>query len=133
MIKTTIIINTSREKEIVNIDQEIRNIIAEQGWSDGLLLVYTPHTTTALTINENADPDVPLDILQHLQQLVPRLADFAHSEGNSDAHILSSLLGNSVQLIIEGGNLVLGTWQSVFLAEFDGPRQRNIFLKFVES
>jgi secondary thiamine-phosphate synthase enzyme len=90
------------------------------------MTVYTPHTTTGLTINEGADPDVRLDILAHLRAMVPRHAGFRHAEGNSDAHIKATLLGSSVQIIVERGRLVLGTWQRVFLGEFDGPRRRTL-------
>jgi len=126
-------INTKKEKELVNIDSEIKEVILGKKWENGILTIYTPHTTSAITINENADPDVARDILSHLQELIPRNADFRHLEGNSDAHILSSLLGASEQIIIENRKMLLGTWQSIFFAEFDGPRARNIYLKFLNS
>ena len=124
-------LSTHREKEFVSIGGKINEVIKNKNWQDGLLHIYTPHTTSAITINENADPDVPLDIVQHIQKLVPKEANFAHGEGNSDAHILSSLFGASEQVIIENGKMALGTWQGIFFAEFDGPRSRSVYLKFI--
>jgi len=124
-------LSTHREKEFVSIGGKINEIMKNKNWQDGLLHIYTPHTTSAITINENADHDVPLDIVQHIQKLVPKEANFAHGEGNSDAHILSSLFGASEQVIIENGKMALGTWQGIFFAEFDGPRSRSVYLKFI--
>ena len=91
--------------------------------------MYSPHTTTAITINENADPDVPRDILKKLEELVPQQDNFAHMEGNSDSHIKASLFGSSVRVIIKDSQLLLGTWQSIFFCEFDGPRTRKFFVQ----
>ncbi len=98
--------------------------------SEGVITVFSPHTTTAVTINENADPDVPRDILRKLEELIPQRDNFSHMEGNSDAHIKASLFGSSVRVIVKDDNLLLGTWQSIFFCEFDGPRTRNFYLQF---
>lgn len=106
--------------------------VARSGVNRGLVVVFVPHTTAGVTINENADPSVRQDILRKLHQLVPREETFyEHAEGNSDAHIKASIMGFSVTALIEGGKLVLGTWQGVYLCEFDGPRQRQVMLRVV--
>ena len=99
-------------------------------FSEGVITVFSPHTTTAVTINENADPDVPRDILKKLEELIPQRDNFSHVEGNSDVHIKASLFGSSVRVIVKDDNLLLGTWQSIFFCEFDGPRTRNFYLQF---
>lgn len=109
----------------------VRQTVAESGVIDGICVVYVPHTTCGITINEHADPDVVTDIVSKLEELVPRNGRYAHIEGNSDAHIKASLVGNSQTIIIQGGKLLLGTWQGVFLCEFDGPRKRNVFIKVI--
>jgi secondary thiamine-phosphate synthase enzyme len=98
--------------------------------SEGVITVFSPHTTTAVTINENADPDVPRDILKKLEELIPQRNNFSRVEGNSDAHIKSSLFGSSVRVIVKDDKLLLGTWRSIFFCEFDGPRTRNFYLQF---
>ncbi len=98
--------------------------------SEGVITVFSPHTTTAVTINENADPDVPRDILRKLEELIPQRDNFSHMEGNSDAHIKASLFGSSVRVIVKDYKLLLGTWQSIFFCKFDGPRTRNFYLQF---
>jgi len=110
---------------------DITNIISEEAENigNGIMLIYVPHTTAAITINEAYDPSVMDDLMEKLSALVPYSKNYKHSEGNSDAHIKSSLIGNSVQLIVENGNLVLGKWQGIFFLEFDGPRDRKIFVK----
>ncbi len=114
---------------MVNITDEVRRAAAESGVTDGILHVFVPHTTAAVTINENADPDVVRDIEAHMSALVPRDGGFRHSEGNSDGHIKSSLFGCSETVFVEGGKLVLGTWQGIYFCEFDGPRSRKVFVK----
>ena len=99
----------------------------------GICHVFTPHTTAAITINENADPDVPKDIIMKLDKIIPLNDNYRHIEGNSAAHIKSSLVGASEMVIIENGNLVLGTWQSIFFCEFDGPRTRKVLVKLVSA
>lgn len=122
-------IQTKQRDEFVDITSEVRRCIREQGAKSGSCLVYCPHTTAAITINENADPTVPGDILRKLAELVPANDGYRHPEGNSDAHIKSSLIGNSVRIIIEDGQLCLGTWQGIFFCEFDGPRQRRFWVQ----
>jgi len=124
-------IKTAKRIEMVDITGDVRTIIREEGFVDGLCHLFVPHTTAALTINENADPAVCRDILNHLSRLVPPSSPYDHREGNADAHIKSSLVGPSETLIVEGGRLVLGTWQALFFCEFDGPRERKVFVKLL--
>ena len=121
-------LQTSKRNEFIDITSRIQDVIEEV--SEGVITVYSPHTTTAVTINENADPDVPRDILRKLEELIPQRDNFSHMEGNSDAHIKASLFGSSVRVIIKDSQLLLGTWQSIFFCEFDGPRTRNFYLQF---
>ena len=121
-------LQTSKRNEFIDITARIQNMIKEV--SEGVITVFSPHTTTAVTINENADPDVPRDILKKLEELIPQRDNFSHMEGNSDAHIKASLFGSSVRVIIKDSQLLLGTWQSIFFCEFDGPRTRNFYLQF---
>jgi len=125
-------VRTNKKSEFINIDEIIRDAVSESGISEGLCLVFIPHTTAAVTINENADPDVRRDIDMHMSKLVPARSDYRHSEGNSDGHIKSSLFGPSLTLIVSNGNPVLGTWQSVFFCEFDGPRNRKVVIRVSE-
>lgn len=124
-------VRTSKRTEFVDIIQDIQALIDDSGIKEGVCYVYVPHTTAAVTINEGADPSVKRDILMMLERLVPERAGYAHMEGNSDAHIKSSLIGASEVIIIEGGRLELGTWQSVFFCEFDGPRHRRVVVKII--
>ena len=124
-------VETGAREAMVDITSRLEELLREAGTDSGIMTVYTPHTTTGLTINEGADPDVCRDILSHLRTMIPRHAGFRHAEGNSDAHIKASLFGSSVQIIIDGGRLTLGTWQRVFLGEFDGPRRRTIRVKIL--
>ncbi len=126
-----ILISTDKRNELVDITDKIREVVKESGVKEGVCIVYCPHTTAAITINENADPDVRRDILVNLSKLIPEKMDYQHSEGNSDAHIKSSLIGASETIIIHDGGLVLGRWQSLFFAEFDGPRERRIIVKII--
>ncbi len=126
-------ISTSKREELVNITSLIQKTIEKNKWNSGMLLIYCPHTTAGITINESADPSVAKDIENYLSKLVPRNAGYSHLEGNSDAHIKSSLIGCSECLIVENSRLVLGTWQGIFFAEFDGPRNRKIYLKWIPS
>ena len=122
---------TDAREALIDVTGRLEELLRDSGTRSGLMTVYTPHTTTGLTINEGADPDVCRDILAHLRTMVPRNANFRHAEGNSDAHIKASLLGSSVQIIVEGGRLLLGTWQRVFLGEFDGPRRRTLHIRIL--
>jgi secondary thiamine-phosphate synthase enzyme len=124
-------IKTHSRTEFVEITPQIRDIIKEDGVESGICVVYVPHTTAGVIINEHADPDVVDDITAQLEKMVPQHAGYTHTEGNSAAHIKASLIGSSVMLIIQYGELALGTWQGVFFGEFDGPRNRSVFIKII--
>ena len=124
-------VSTSKREELVNITDKVQTMIRQNGWEDGAVLVYCQHTTAAITINEAADPTVVRDITVNLSRLVPEKGDYKHMEGNSDAHIKSSLVGCSEMVIVEQGKMVLGTWQGLFFAEFDGPRSRKVKVKWL--
>ena len=126
-------LETHSRVEMIDIRADVQKAAGEEKIEDGVCLVYTPHTTAAVTINENADPDVPVDILEALDRAVPVKANYRHAEGNSAAHVKSSLVGASELIIIENGRLVLGTWQSIFFCEFDGPRTRKFIVKFITA
>jgi len=126
-------LQTHSSVEMIDITAAVQKAAGEEKIEEGVCLVYTPHTTAAVTINENADPDVPRDILAALDRAVPFFADYRHAEGNSAAHVKSSLVGASELVIIEKGRLVLGTWQSIFFCEFDGPRTRKCIIKFLPA
>jgi secondary thiamine-phosphate synthase enzyme len=123
-------VSSRNRQELVDITAKLRAALREKGWRQGLLTVFCPHTTAGITINEAADPSVVQDITGTLAKLVPEGANYRHMEGNSDAHIKSSLVGCSEQILVERGDLVLGTWQGIFFAEFDGPRSRKVYLGF---
>jgi secondary thiamine-phosphate synthase enzyme len=127
-------IDTPDRRALVEITDRIRGALSAAKAKDGVLVAYCPHTTAGLTVQENADPDVRRDLLLALENAVPRTAargTYRHAEGNSDAHVSASLVGSSVTLLVEGGDLLLGTWQGVFLCEFDGPRRRRVQLKLL--
>lgn len=126
-------VQTTKKEEFIDITSEIRRLVESSGIKNGLVCVFVPHTTCGLTINENADPDVRADILMALRKAVPDNLAYAHLEGNSTAHIKASLLGSSVNLLVEKGQIQLGTWQGVFLCEFDGPRTRKVWLQMIET
>ena len=126
-------VNTRSQTELVDITAEVGRMVAKSGVRQGLCMVYVPHTTAGVTINESADPSVRADLLMVLNQMVPWKADYRHLEGNSPAHIKSSLVGTSQTVAIENGTLVLGTWQGIFFCEFDGPRQRSVHLRILEG
>jgi len=121
-------LRTNRRTEMLNITAEVARVVDEMGLQDGVCTVFVPHTTAGVTINENADPDVQRDILREINKIVPFDDDYSHAEGNAAAHLKSSLVGCSVQVIVRGGKLVLGTWQGIFFCEFDGPRSRRIIV-----
>lgn len=128
MARTRFELSTSRRCELVDVTAQVQEAVRAAGLESGLVTVYCPHTTAAITINENADPDVRRDLLFALERMVPN-EGFHHGEGNSDAHTKSSLVGASATVIVEGGQLQLGTWQSVFFCEFDGPRRRSVWVQ----
>ena len=126
-------VKTSSRTELIDITARITAIVKEDNMKSGLCHVFVPHTTAAVTINENADPDVPADILTSIAGLVPRNGRYRHGEGNSDAHVKASLFGSSETIIVEEARLVLGVWQSVFFCEFDGPRTRKVLVKLIPA
>lgn len=126
-------INTRSRIDMVDITSQVQSCIVKYGWSDGILALYVPHTTAGLTINENADPDVCRDMIMEMNKVIPFEDGYHHMEGNSAAHIKTSLFGSSETLIIEDGQILLGTWQGIYFADFDGPRNRKVFLKFISS
>ena len=125
-------LQTTWRNEFVNITSVVARSVQESGVKEGICVVFVPHTTAGVTINENADPDVVSDIEKHMSGIVPPDPSFTHSEGNSDSHIKSSLFSASLTVIVRGGKLLLGTWQGIYFAEFDGPRGRRYFVKCVE-
>ena len=123
-------ISTKSRNQMIDITSQVRSFVSQSGISNGDAIVYCPHTTAAITINENADPSVPHDILLTLEELLPHhRPGYRHSEGNSDAHCKSSLLGCSEQILIKDNSLNLGTWQGIFFCEFDGPRSRKVIVQ----
>jgi secondary thiamine-phosphate synthase enzyme len=126
-------VKTNSRTELVDITQPLQRLVAESGVRSGICHLYVPHTTSAVTINENSDPNVGRDILKELNTVIPFDDDYGHSEGNSAAHIKSSIIGVSKTIMVEEGRLVLGTWQAVFFCEFDGPRQRSVMVKVVKG
>lgn len=122
-------IETTERNQMIDITSIVQTNVKELGIKDGVCYVFVPHTTAAVTINENADPDVVRDILNTLSKLIPHKDNYRHLEGNSDAHVKASLFGNTATVVVNNGKLVLGTWQSLFFCEFDGPRKRKIMIK----
>lgn len=131
----TLTVKTKSRTELIDITAQVQRHVDQQikktGLSNGLCMLFVPHTTAAVTINESADPSVKADILMILNQVIPFNAGYRHMEGNSAAHIKSTLVGASEQILIEGGQLVLGTWQGIFFCEFDGPRTRQLHIKLI--
>ena len=128
MVKT-IKVSTKERTSLVDITGEVERVIRDSGVKDGLCVLFVPHTTAGITINENADPSVKADMLKELNKIVPFEDGYSHMEGNAAAHIKSTLVGQTVNVFIEDGAPVLGTWQGVFFCEFDGPRQRKVLIK----
>ncbi len=123
-------ISTKSRNQMIDITSQVRSFVSQSGISNGDVIVYCPHTTAAISINENADPSVPHDILLTLEELLPHhRPGYRHSEGNSDAHCKSSLIGCSEQILIKDKSLNLGTWQGIFFCEFDGPRSRRVIVQ----
>jgi secondary thiamine-phosphate synthase enzyme len=129
----TIVVKTRTRTEFIDITSDVKEIVSKSGIKSGVCYVYVPHTTAGVTINEGADPAVVKDILSTLNKLIPHNNKYLHMEGNSDAHIKTSLMGPSQSIIIEGGKLLLGTWQSIFFCEFDGARSRKIIVNVMRD
>jgi len=119
-------VKSTKRNELIDITDNVKEIAAKSRVKEGLCIVYCPHTTAAVILNENADPSVQTDILNKLNELVPRNANYSHREGNADAHIKSALIGNSRIILIKGGHLLLGVWEGIFFVESDGPRSRKL-------
>ena len=124
-------VTSKNRNEMMDITSEIENILAEKNIPSGLVVIYVPHTTAGITINEGADPNVQRDIIRTLNRIIPESGDYLHAEGNSDTHIKASLLGSSVDVLIENNRLVLGTWQHIFFYEGDGPRNRKVYVDLI--
>ena len=127
---TRLVVSTSAREQLVDVTGQVAQVLRDCGVESGVVTLFVPHTTAGVTVNENADPSVGADMLRGLSELVPKSAAYyRHMEGNSDAHIKASLVGSSLQGLVEGGELVLGMWQGVYFCEFDGPRSRKLWVK----
>ncbi len=126
-------VKTNARTELVDITQGVQRLVSESGIRSGICYIYVPHTTAGVTINENTDPNVGRDILKELNKIIPFDDDYGHAEGNSAAHIKSTLVGMSKSVLIEEGRLALGTWQALFFCEFDGPRDRRVMVKVMKD
>ena len=133
MKSITLNVRTDKHTQMKDITHLVRDAVRESGVKDGLCIVFIPHTTAAVTINENADPDVVRDLNMELGKIIPWEDGYHHMEGNSAAHLKSSLVGASEHIIIEDGRLCLGTWQGIYFCEYDGPRQRKAIVKIIEG
>jgi len=122
-------LRTSEREILMDITEKIENFIGDTDISEGYCRIFVPHTTAGITINENADPSVKDDIINHLKELIPKNANFSHREGNSDAHIKSTLTGSSLTVLVHNKKLILGTWQGIMFAEYDGPRNRKVYVQ----
>lgn len=129
---TELTVRSHAREEFIDITGNVQSVVGESGVTDGVVTCFVPHTTAAVTINENADPDVTRDIISKLNRVFPQDDDYRHAEGNSDAHIKSSLVGASEQVLVKGGRLVLGTWQGIYFCEFDGPRTRRLIISVMD-
>ena len=126
----TISVSTAERDEFVDITRQVSDLVSKSGVDQGQVTIYIPHTTAGVTINENADPDVRQDMIKQLDQMVPwRQPFYQHAEGNTASHVKASMMGSSVTVLIEGGRLVLGTWQGIYFCEFDGPRTRKAHIR----
>lgn len=126
-------IKTTEQDEMIDITNLVRLDVQKSGVKEGIAIVFIPHTTAGITINENADPDVVCDILAILRKVSPQSTSYRHMEGNSHAHVKASMMGSSCTVIIENGQLKLGTWQGIYFCEFDGPRTRKVYIKAMQS
>jgi secondary thiamine-phosphate synthase enzyme len=126
-------IRTDREAQLINITDLVARAVTERGVEEGIVVVFVPHTTAGVTINENADPDVVHDLLLGLDRAFPKSPAYRHGEGNSHAHLKAAAVGSSVTVIVEAGRLKLGTWQGIYFCEFDGPRQRQVYVQVLAT
>jgi secondary thiamine-phosphate synthase enzyme len=126
-------VKTSSRTEMIDITRSVQEAVKKSKVVDGICMIFVPHTTAAVTINENADPSVSHDILMELNKIVPFEDHYRHTEGNSPAHIKASLVGPSLTVLIESGKIILGTWQGIFFCEFDGPRNRKVYIKVIRT
>ncbi len=126
-----LLLSSSSRVETIDISREVSEAVKKSGVADGVCWIFVPHTTAGVTINEGADPSVTRDLLAELNRIVPFEHDYHHSEGNSAAHIKSTLAGSSQAVLVENGNIRLGTWQAIYFCEFDGPRQRKVIVKVI--
>lgn len=126
-------VRTTQDQQFIDLTRDVQRLVEEKQVSDGLVLVYVPHTTAGVTINENSDPDVVRDMIHSLNQVLPVEGDYHHYEGNSHAHIKASFMGSSCTIPIVNGQLLLGTWQGVYFCEFDGPRHRKVHVKIMKG
>ena len=127
-------VRTKERSQMIDITDKVSRAVDESKIENGLAIIFVPHTTAAITINENADPDVKHDLLRKLSELIPKKElYYRHNEGNSDSHVKTSLVGNSVMVLIESGKPVLGTWQGIQFCEFDGPRNRDVFIRLLAA
>jgi secondary thiamine-phosphate synthase enzyme len=126
-------VKTRSRTDFINIDQYVNEVIREDGLMDGVVTIFIPHTTAGVTINENADPDVVADMELVLDRMIPWSNGYKHFEGNTAAHAKASMMGSSAQVIVSKGNLQLGTWQSLYFCEFDGPRTRQVWVKGIST
>jgi len=121
-------VTSEHRNEMIDITHDVQEVVEQEEMQEGFVIIYVPHTTAGLTINEGADPDVQRDIIKTLEKIIPESGDYRHAEGNSDAHIKASLIGSSVTVLINNKKLVLGTWQHIFFYEGDGPRNRKVYI-----
>jgi secondary thiamine-phosphate synthase enzyme len=126
-------LQTRSRTDFINIDRQVGEVLVQSGMQEGVVMVFVPHTTAGVTINENADPDVMADLEDVLDRAVPWAQGYRHMEGNTAAHAKASMMGSSIQVIVSGGKLQLGTWQSLYFCEFDGPRTRQVWIKGIST
>ena len=124
---------TRKRNEMIDITSDVQQVVNKENIQNGIVTVYVPHTTAGITINEGADPSVQRDIIETLKRIIPESGDYHHMEGNSDAHIKASILGSSVNVIVENNRLILGTWQHIFFYEGDGPRNRRVYVEIISK
>ncbi|MDY6820161.1 MAG: secondary thiamine-phosphate synthase enzyme YjbQ [Deferribacterota bacterium] len=127
-----ITVKSDLRESFIDITPQVERFISSNGYKDGVLYLFVPHTTAAITINENADPSVQSDINNFLRKLIPRDSNFKHLEGNADAHIKSSIIGCELFVLVENSKILLGTWQGIYFCEFDGPRSRKVYMRFLD-